>query len=162
MPKRNSLLVSVFGFIVLLSFDFTSAGEAEFELTPQDGYYNNLIHPDWGAVDGQLLRRSPVAYSDGVYEPSGGDRPNPFEISKAAHQGRGGLPSLRNRTAFMVFFGQQVVEEILDAQRPGCPREFFNVPVSEAVQETLNPENKENLEMPFLRSRYDQIGRAHV
>ena len=48
------------------------------------------------------------------------------------------------------------MEEILDAQRPGCPREFFNVPVSEAVQETLNPENKENLEMPFLRSRYDQ------
>ena len=24
--------------------------ETEFELTPQDGYYNNLIHPDWGAI----------------------------------------------------------------------------------------------------------------
>lgn len=24
--------------------------EEEFELTPQDGWYNNLIHPDWGGI----------------------------------------------------------------------------------------------------------------
>ena len=41
-----------------------------------------------------------------MYEPSGADRPNPFEISRAAHHGPGGLASLRNRTAFMVFFGK--------------------------------------------------------
>ena len=57
-------------------------------------------------ADGQLLRKSPVAYSDGVYEPSGADRPNPFAISNAAHNGRRGLSSLRHRTAFMVFFGE--------------------------------------------------------
>ena len=49
-----------------------------------------------------------------------------------------------------------MVEEILDAQRPGCPREFFNVPVTDDVTQNLNPENKDNFEMPFLRSRYDQ------
>ena len=52
--------------------------------------------------------------------------------------------------------GQQVVEEILDAQRPGCPREFFNVPVKHDVTPHLDPETKPNFEMPFLRSRYDQ------
>ncbi|KAL5006021.1 hypothetical protein ScPMuIL_017179 [Solemya velum] len=132
--------------------------EEEYELTPQDGWFNNLVHPDWGGIDGQLLRLSPADYSDGVYEPSGRDRPNPFLISEAAHQGPSGLGSLRNRTAMMVYFGQQVVEEVLDAQRPGCPREYFNVPIPnhEDIQNRFNPDNKENLEMPFLRTRYDQ------
>ncbi|KAL5020772.1 hypothetical protein ScPMuIL_002142 [Solemya velum] len=97
--------------------------EEEYELTPQDGWFNNLVHPDWGGIDGQLLRLSPADYSDGVYEPSGRDRPNPFLISEAAHQGPSGLGSLRNRTAMMVYFGQQVVEEVLDAQRPGLSRD---------------------------------------
>ncbi|WAR00874.1 DUOX2-like protein [Mya arenaria] len=52
--------------------------------------------------------------------------------------------------------GQQVVEEILDAQRPGCPREFFNIPVKHNVTPTYDPERKGDVEMPVLRSRYDQ------
>ena len=57
-------------------------------------------------LDGQLLRKSVVAYSDGVYMPSGADRPSPFAISKEGHEGPPGLGSLRNRTAFLVFFGE--------------------------------------------------------
>ncbi|KAK3606271.1 hypothetical protein CHS0354_037947 [Potamilus streckersoni] len=132
----------------------TANSEKEFEVTPQDGWFNNLIHPDWGAIDGHLLRRSPAAFSDGVYEPSGKDRPNPFIISKEVHDGPAGLGSLRNRTAFLVYFGQQVVEEILDAQRPGCPREFFNIPVPPGHDYDL--ERKGNIEMPVQRTRYDQ------
>ncbi|KAH3836715.1 hypothetical protein DPMN_110089 [Dreissena polymorpha] len=55
-----------------------------------------------------FLRKSPVAYSDGVHMPSGQDRPNPFEISREGHHGPAGLGSLRNRTAFMVFFGKVI------------------------------------------------------
>ena len=47
-----------------------------------------------------------------------------------------------------------MVEEILDAQRPGCPREFFNIKVPKGHK--YNPHNLDNLEMPFLRSRVDQ------
>ena len=47
-----------------------------------------------------------MAYSDGVYMPSGKERPNPFEISYAGHHGPPGLGSMRNRSAFMVFFGK--------------------------------------------------------
>jgi dual oxidase len=28
-----------------------------------------------------------------------------------------------------MYLGQQVVEEIMDSQRPGCPREFENIDV---------------------------------
>ncbi|XP_071091367.1 dual oxidase 1-like [Haliotis cracherodii] len=132
-----------------------TASEEEFELTPADGWYNNLLHPNWGVVDGQLLRRSPTAYSDGVFEPSGPNRPNPFDISDAAHNGTIGRGSERRRNAFMTFFGQQVVEEIMDSQRPGCPREFFNIPIPK-THKYAKELNVPDPEMPFLRSRYDQ------
>lgn len=51
-----------------------------------------------------------------------------------------------------MFVGQQIVEEILDAQRPGCPIEYFNIPVPKDHQFS---EGKEDLEMPFQRTRYD-------
>ena len=56
--------------------------------------------------DTQLVRQSPVEYSDGVYEPAGRDRPNPLEISKVAHQGKAGLQSYAGRTALLVYFGK--------------------------------------------------------
>ena len=57
-------------------------------------------------VDGQLLRRSVPNYADGVYHPSGADRPNPFLLSKAAHHGEAGLGSKRARNAMLVYFGK--------------------------------------------------------
>ncbi|KAK3607884.1 hypothetical protein CHS0354_036706 [Potamilus streckersoni] len=50
--------------------------------------------------------------------------------------------------------GQQVVEEILDAQRPGCPREFFNIRVP--LGHDYDSKRKGNIEMPLQRTRYDQ------
>ncbi|XP_021358388.1 dual oxidase 2-like isoform X2 [Mizuhopecten yessoensis] len=84
---------------------------------------------------------------------AGQKRPNPFEISRIAHSGQPGLGSARGRNAMMVYFGQQVVEEVLDSQRPGCPREFENVPIPK--DHPYNPEGKDDLVMPFLRTRYD-------
>ena len=57
-------------------------------------------------VDGQLLRRSDPNYTDGVYHPSGAERPNTFNLSKAAHHGEAGLGSKRSRNAMLVFFGK--------------------------------------------------------
>ncbi|KAK6179799.1 hypothetical protein SNE40_012075 [Patella caerulea] len=136
-------------------FYFAAQEEEETELTPQDGYYNNLIHPDWGAIDGQLLRRSPVAYEDGVFELSGRNRPNPFRISDLAHGGDQGNGSVRGRNSFLVFFGQQVVEEIMDSQRPGCPREFINIDVYKG-HPIYDQGGKGDIKMPLLRTRFDQ------
>ena len=57
-------------------------------------------------ADTQLLRKLPAAFSDGVYEPAGADRPNPIDISDAVMSGFTGFPSHRNKTAFLVFFGK--------------------------------------------------------
>ena len=56
-----------------------------------------------------LVRRSKAAYSDGVYGPSGGNRPNPLEISLAAHHGPAGTASYAGRTAMLVFFGTMYI-----------------------------------------------------
>lgn len=57
-------------------------------------------------ADFPLTRRLPPAFSDGVYQPSGGDRPNPFDISDATMDGSEGHTSRRNRTALLTFFGE--------------------------------------------------------
>ena len=78
-----------------------------------------------------MYRASPPEYYDGAGEPSGWDRPNPRDISEAVNSGRTGLGSALNRTALLTFFGQQVVEEILDAQRQGCIPEYFNIQLND-------------------------------
>lgn len=64
-------------------------------------YYTPTLY-----LDDILIRKSPPAYQDGVYEPAGQDRPNPFTISGIAHKGKSGLGSVRNRTAMLVYFGE--------------------------------------------------------
>ncbi|XP_048733941.2 dual oxidase 2-like isoform X2 [Ostrea edulis] len=154
MDVSYKRLLLFFGVLIILLDSGYPQHEEEFEPIPQDGFFNNLNHPDWGAVDDILIRKSPPDYQDGVYEPAGQDRPNPFHISDTAHSGESGLPSQRGRTAMLVFFGQQIVEEILDVQRPGCPREFFNIPVPK--DHRFNPNNLDNLQMPLQRSRFNQ------
>lgn len=153
--------------LVILAFLVVSDCQEEIEeespeLHPLDGYFNNLLHPDWGAVDTVLLRKSPPAYGDGVYTMAGQNRPNPFDISERAHRSNiaASLGSVRGRTAMQVYFGQQVVEEIMDSQRPGCPREYENIPVPK--NNTLYRDSEafnsatDTVFMPFPRSRFDQ------
>uniref|UniRef100_A0A6A7G5H1 NAD(P)H oxidase (H2O2-forming) n=2 Tax=Hirondellea gigas TaxID=1518452 RepID=A0A6A7G5H1_9CRUS len=126
-----------------------SAGHSEY--ASYDGFYNNLAYPEQGAVDTPLLRLLPTAYRDGVYQPTKRST-NPFTVSEATMKGKSGMVSKAGKTAFLVFFGQQVVEELLDAQRPGCPPEYFNIPIPEDHEfRTADPYPKE---MPFLRTRY--------
>ncbi|PNF15893.1 Dual oxidase 2 [Cryptotermes secundus] len=125
----------------------------EVEYEGYDGFYNNLARPDLGAVDTPLLRRWPAAYKDGVYEPSGHDRPNPLDLSEQLLKGEIGTMSKTGKTALLVFFGQQVVEEILDAQRPACPPEYFNIKIPESHPYFRNKPH--HSEMPLLRTRYD-------
>ncbi|XP_012225863.2 dual oxidase 2-like isoform X2 [Linepithema humile] len=117
-----------------------------------DGWNNNIGRPKLGAVDTPLLRRRPAAYEDGVYKPSGSNRPEPLEISEKLLSGKIGTKSKTGKNALLVFFGQQVVEEILDAQRPACPPEYININIPE------NHRYRDKLEhttMPVLRTRYD-------
>lgn len=51
--------------------------------------------------------------------------------------------------------GQQVVEEILDAQRPGCPPEYFNIDIPRGHY-LYDQDGRGDRYIPFLRSRYDK------
>nr|AXN93676.1 dual oxidase [Scylla paramamosain] len=124
--------------------------EPEFE--GYDGWYNNLARPSLGAVDTPLLRLLPAAYSDGVYQLVNHST-NPLTLSDQLMNGDNGNHSTGGRTAFQVFFGQQVVEEIVDAQGAGCPPEYHNIPIEEGHEYRRHPPHMR--EMPFLRTRYD-------
>ncbi|KAL3290150.1 hypothetical protein HHI36_023514 [Cryptolaemus montrouzieri] len=124
-----------------------------YEYEGYDGFYNNLARPDSGAIDRPLLRRWPAAYEDGTYLPSGSNRPNPLELSEKLLKGDIGTKSNTGKNALLVFFGQQVVEEILDAQRPACPPEYFNIPIPEGHSYRTKPGHTV---LPLLRTRFDQ------
>jgi len=126
---------------------------SETEWTPYDGWYNNLAHPEWGSVDSPLSRRCPPAYQDGVYQPSGWDRPNPRLIARECLGGPTGHHSHSGKSALLVFFGQQVVEEILDAQRPANPPEYFNIEIPKG-DPLYDPEGTGGKVIPLLRTRY--------
>lgn len=104
-------------------------------------------------TDRPLLRRWPAEYKDGTYIPSGSDRPNPLVLSDELLSGDIGTKSRTGKNALLVFFGQQVVEEILDAQRPACPPEYFNIPIPEGHR--FRAINNHTV-LPLLRTRYDQ------
>ena len=48
-----------------------------------------------------------------------------------------------------------IVEEIVDTQHAGCPREYFNIPIPQG-HHLYDPHGKGSGEMPFLRTQYDQ------
>lgn len=153
-PETSSTLASITKTVQLeiqARTDSNTNDQRTWDVEGYDGWYNNLAHPDWGAADTALTRKSHPAYSDGAYELSGKDRPNPFVISEQVFSTVTGHKSHRGRTVMLTFFGQQVVEEILDAQRPGCPPEYENIPIPKGHH--LYYKNVK--EMPFLRTRYD-------
>ena len=117
-----------------------------------------------------MERKTPIAYPDGVYEFAGQDRPNVLVIANLSQNGLTGFGSSR-RTGFFIFFGkhfvisifltlfcffsgQQVVEEVLDAQRPGCipEYEFIRVPKCHPL---FDRDCRSDRFIPFLRNRYD-------
>ena len=125
----------------------------EYEYTSYDGWYHNFAHVEWGAIEMPLERKLGVAYSDATYEPAGYDRPNPMLISNLTQHGLTGNFSQQRSTLF-IFFGQQVVEEVLDAQRPGCPPEYFDMQIPRCHPE-FDRDCRGDRYTPFLRSRYD-------
>lgn len=58
----------------------------------------------------------------------------------------------QKHTSVSMFLGQQVVEEILDAQRPACPPEYFNItiPANHTYKEVPG-----HTQLPFLRTRFN-------
>ncbi|CAB0013960.1 unnamed protein product [Nesidiocoris tenuis] len=152
------------------------------EIQRYDGWFNNLAHPHWGSVadissqvflereveffyfllilnvrgknESQMTRRAPAAYKDGVYMMSGDDRPSARRISQLFMKGNDGLPSRKNRTALLAFFGQVVSSEVVMASESGCPIEVHQIPIDKC-DEMYDPECTGGKSIPFHRAKYD-------
>ncbi|XP_076054875.1 dual oxidase [Oratosquilla oratoria] len=119
-----------------------------------DGWYNNLAHPEWGSAESRLTRKTPASYADGVYMLAGQDRPSPRTLSQAFMKGEDGMPSAKNRTAMLAFFGQVVSSEILQASEAGCPIEMHRISIDKC-DEMYDKDCKGDKFMPFQRAGYD-------
>lgn len=94
-----------------------------------DGTGNNVAHPEWGSTDEQLLRRSTVAYGDGISTPSGADRPNARLVSNLlAASPEGGITNDRDYTAMAYAWGQFLDHDI-GLTDGATPRERFSIAV---------------------------------
>ncbi|CAM9805742.1 unnamed protein product [Lampetra fluviatilis] len=125
-----------------------------FEVERYDGWYNNLVNIQWGCAGSKLLRLAPASFADGVYqmwdEPT---VPNARRLSSSVMRGDSGLPSALNRTVLAVFFGQQILNEIMNTKHQGCPAEFVNIRIPSNDSAFSNGVYKV---LPFQRSHWDE------
>jgi hypothetical protein len=119
-----------------------------------DGAGNNLLHPDWGSTDEQLLRLAPADYADGISTPAGDDRPSAREISNAlaAHSDEE-TPNDRDLTAYIYVWGQ-FLDHDLDLTGGATPKEAFNIQVP-ADDPSFDPTGSGTQVIPLSRSIYD-------
>lgn len=128
---------------------------SKIEKQRYDGWFNNLAHPKWGATDSQLIRKSPSAYSDGVYMLAGQNRPSARKLSRIFMRGIDGLPSMENRTALLAYFGQLVTSEIVMSSESGCPIEMHRIDI-EKCDDVYDKECRGDRYIPFHRASYDK------
>ncbi|XP_075237286.1 dual oxidase isoform X2 [Lycorma delicatula] len=102
-----------------------------------------------------MTRKTPPAYSDGVYMMAGQNRPSPRKLSQLFMKGDDGLGSIKNRTALLAFFGQVVSSEVVMASESGCPIEVHHIEI-EKCDEMYDKECRGGKSIPFHRAGYDR------
>jgi hypothetical protein len=91
-------------FLVVALWRLAKGGSVDYQRN--DGWYNNLPNPTWGATDTQLKRKLTPRYDDATYKMSMRNRPNPRDVSNHVFSGADGTPSGMNRTALFAFFSR--------------------------------------------------------
>ncbi|XP_012943483.1 dual oxidase 2 [Aplysia californica] len=150
-PHNNAFSVGVL-LSLSLAVLFTSSCVHCQEYPTYGGFKNNKNEPTWGMAGGRFLRGSDAAYTDGAYQMAGKDRPNPMEISVAAHSSESLEASSYSRNALLAFFGQLILDEVGVASNPGCPPEYENMEVPRSHPISNSTERPQ----VFVRSVYDQ------
>jgi hypothetical protein len=119
-----------------------------------DGTGNNLIHPEWGSTDEQLLRAAEADYADGISVPAGEDRPSAREISNALVAQLEEEPNDRQLSAFIYVWGQFIDHDMDLTEPPTSGREAYNVSVP-VGDDYFDPNDQGNQWINLNRSRYD-------
>lgn len=98
-----------------------------------DGFGNNLVNPEWGAVGSALRTLTPYAYSDGVSLPNGQDRPNPRRISNQLFEQLEAIYDGHNLTDYTWVFGQFIDHDITLIGDSHTEPAFISVPACDPV-----------------------------
>jgi hypothetical protein len=130
--------------------------QAYLESNPQslDGTGNNIENPNWGSVNQQLLRFSPMEYANGISSPSGASRPSAREISNIfSASPEDGIVNDRDFTAFVYAWGQFLDHDI-DLTEGASPKEAFPIIVPTG-DIWFDPTSTSTMTIPMSRSKYD-------
>ncbi len=124
------------------------------EIQSFDGRGNNAENPNWGSVNETLLRMSPAAYTNGISDPAGANRPSARAVSNAFSAGpEEGILNDRDFTAFVYAWGQFLDHDI-DLTDTASPKETFPIVVP-AGDEWFDPSSSGTMIIPVSRSKYD-------
>jgi len=119
-----------------------------------DGTGNNLAHLEWGSTDEQLLRKSPVAYTDGISSAGGADRPSARLVSNLlAASPEGGVTNSRELTAMAYAWGQFLAHDT-DLTGSASPRESLSIAVPQG-DAWFDPAGTGTMSIPMSRSAFD-------
>ncbi|QEG21737.1 peroxidase family protein [Mariniblastus fucicola] len=95
-----------------------------------NGSNNNLSHETWGQAGGNLRRRVPSAYEDGISLPSGSDRPSPRLISNlVSNQDEEFIANNRGMTSMVWQWGQFIDHDFGLTESHEHPPEPFPIVV---------------------------------
>ena len=125
------------------------------EMRAIDGSGNNVRNPHWGRAGVEFLRLTTVDYADGAETPSGGERPNPRDISNSCAANDGSVPNKLNASDFLWQWGQFLDHDI--AETPVAdPAEEFDIQVP-AFDPDFDPQGSGVMTIPLNRSFYHMI-----
>lgn len=116
-----------------------------------DGKSNNEYNPDWGSKDARVVGRIAPAFSDGISEPSGPDRPNPRAISNGIFSQSTAINDALNLSAYAWGWGQFIDHDI--TLSPDHPSERFDISVP-AYDAFFDPAGTGQAVIPMNRSDY--------
>ena len=120
-----------------------------------NGVDNNLTHPSWGAADIAYVRKTPIAYADGMGAPAGVHLEGARSISNAVVAQVQSIPNAAGVSDFVWQWGQFLDHDI-DLTPVLDPTEPFDIPVP-AGDPWFDPEGTGTVTIPLDRSYYELI-----
>ena len=138
-------------FIIAINFCFAMGLYSQAHRTI-DGYNNNLIHKEWGAVGTNQLPTATTGFSDGISEPAGPDRPNARFISNAVFMQNTLANDPRGLSAYCWAWGQFIDHDITLVQDHPTEGMAVSVPAGDMF---FDPAGTGTATIPFHRSDYD-------
>ena len=115
-----------------------------------DGSGNNLSNITWGAAGNALIRKSGIAYGDGISSPAGSSRPSARLVSNSVSDQAESVENSRGMSDFSYVWGQFLDHDI-NLSSTGSEKMPIAVPASDP---SFDPASTGSKTIPFSRSTF--------